>query len=554
MKDTRSRSGKLTANNPLYSRLPDDLADIRKNADKKTGYQQFQETELSDECPYKDIIMPEQKIIARMPDLGTECYHIAATETRIDRQSAGLTQNESVWKRIVHAFASPQQNQTDNNQTATAESGQERSGISRRNHQQFFHRLTGIGCAILLIGIAVLFFEREQHSSKESTATAGIETSLPFSAPGEAAHSIAGQFADNMLFSDLPLTGGTETGGLPATQSAFPVSANASPANHAGYTDTGSGIDSHRTAMSYPAGTSTLPGAATEGHSGLVASPFAGQPVASQPVGQIAGLSTENTIESAWNRPPSDSYSPWDVAHRQVEVDSHSVVPGNNFPGNNVSVPNVPVPNVPGNNVPVPVSSPITTAPVVVSASPTPPPAATLSPMIDMSMPVSPYEQQFAAPPAGHSCMPMHTQGVPHQGMPTQGMTPATSFADPFAQAQGVPHVAHHTPMHSTPMHSTPMPQSQATYHPAPHGVSAHGMPYSPGPSGTPYSNRPIVTAPPHPQYMPQEVMQSIQNPIGQANPNAMQQSHPANMPIPSGISVLPTEGSYYQQPLYRMH
>ena len=168
--------------------------------------------------------------------------------------------------------------------------------------------------------------------------------------------------------------------------------------------------------------------------------------------------------ENVWNRPAANEYSPWTVASRQPES-----------PSTGVAVPPSPVPTNP-------------TA------------AVAMSPMINMSMPVSPYEQQLLA---------------------QANSAPIRPPVDPFVQPNNyvVPGMI---AMHDRQENSQ--------------GVAAR----------YPQNVRQPVSTPVQTQYLPPSAVQGVHAPYNnQYNPNAV----PPNMPIPSGVSTLPQQGQggYYQ-------
>ena len=181
------------------------------------------------------------------------------------------------------------------------------------------------------------------------------------------------------------------------------------------------------------------------------------QPIPGQPMpGSVndAFSPVDNTAlvqsESVWDRSSSVSYSPWDASSRQPDapaVASHSVAQS---------------------------------APHVV-----------MTPMVDMSMQISPYEQQLLAQ-AQQQAQPV---SLPHHQI------------DPFVQAAG--HVV-------SGQAGTSIPEA----------VSTH-------------NSRRAVSPPLHPQYVPASAMHGVHP--GSVHPNVP--LVPSHSPIPSGTSTLPVQG-----------
>ena len=177
----------------------------------------------------------------------------------------------------------------------------------------------------------------------------------------------------------------------------------------------------------------------------------------------VAAKGQPDQVPSVWNRPSSDSYSPWHVAQNQPAGPSIEVASAEPPP----SPP--PAQMVPSNTV-------------------------AMAPMVNLSLPVSPYEQQWLA-----------------QSNPPPMQAPV----DPFMQ------VNNYTGPNTVPMQNQWANAQVAAAH----------------------QNGQRVPPPPYPQYGPPPAAQgmNIQNQQGQVPP--------PNMPIPSGISTLPAQGGGYYQP-----
>ena len=315
------------------------------------------------------------KIIARMPDLGSENF----------TQSIEKSKSPSFWENVGLSIASMIQGN--------------RSSFPHASRQRFFLRFAIFGGIILLCGVGILFLEGENQPTVPEIADI-IELVTPF---------IPDETPEN----------------APLALILFPEANSASARAE---------VTPHQ----------TVPAAPVEG---VVA-------VSSPPPAHLPGQT-----ESVWNRPAGDEYSPWNTAPRQ------------------------------------PASSPAT-------ADNSPPPApqsatVAMAPMIDMSMPISPYEQQLL----------------------TQANMSAHQPVDPFVQQNSyvVPGMI-------------PMQERQEN------------------PTGFATANsRQSVSPPYHPQYLPPGAVQSTHPQYGQYNPQAV----PPNMPISSGASTLPPQGhmDYYHQP-----
>ena len=167
--------------------------------------------------------------------------------------------------------------------------------------------------------------------------------------------------------------------------------------------------------------------------------------------------------KSVWDRPVADEYSPWGIVPRQPENQPTKVASAENL-----------------------------------LTMPPQKEAVALSPMIDMSMQISPYEQQLLA----------------------RANVSAQPPVDPFIQQNGyvVPGMI-------------PMRERQEN----PPGIVTA-------------NTRQAVVPPYNPQYVPPEVAQGMHPP--QYSQYNLQAVPPPNMPIPSGPSTLPQgQGVYYQQP-----
>ena len=167
--------------------------------------------------------------------------------------------------------------------------------------------------------------------------------------------------------------------------------------------------------------------------------------------------------DSVWNRTPSNPHSPWEHAPRQP-------------------------------------------------APPVPPAAVAMTPMIDMSMQISPHEQQLLA----------------------QSNPPVQPPFDPFLQtpAPTGPIVPGMVPTHARQDSAPPMMPMHTQQNNAPPGIA------------TSQGARQSVSPPLHPQYMPPSAVPNMHLPYTQQYP----QTAPPNMPIPSGVSTLSPQGAHYPQ------
>ena len=419
----------------------------------------------------------EGRIITRMPDLGSE-----PLTAGIPNQTGENAIACSYWTRLGQSLS------------AMIQGDSPQSARPQRSVQQLFHRLTAFGCVLLLCGLVVLFLERGNHTDDSSTAQ--IESD---EAKAGIAETLVAAKEDTIPFPPASFSMGQIGMSAESHQALAGSSAGHSSGSSSG---TSSG--------------SVIPGTTIESFGSLgEAQPGFPNTAQSQPAPPTAHSQVPEAVESAWNRPVADSYSPWDVAARQSEVAQ--------------PIPNGFVPPPMGESPPVA--------------------AVAMSPMIDMSMPVSPYEQQIIA----QSTVPSYANPM---------ATPSASqMPDPFAQQQGFqPHPASvgnvpipGAPMPGVPMPGVPMPNfgtqgvvptqwpsmpPQGQYNEMPHH-HLQGMP-----QGQHHVGRP-ASAPPQPQYMPPEAMQSMQNPHMQPQP---QQGVSPNMPIPSAASTLHQQGGYYPQ------
>ena len=350
----------------------------------------------------------EGRIIARMPDLGSDCFVKSIEKPR----------SPSFWANAVTKAIS--------SCSAMINGIMPNSKPESHDHytrQQFSFRVAAVSCVVVLFCIGIFYFERGEQATE-------ISDNITEAVPGKV------EFASNE-----PVVI-REPNGL------------ALPEWH------------HLTSQNVVATQDVT-----------VAEPpvSVGEPVQS---GSVSG-SVWNP-GSVWNRPAADSYSPSNTA----------LVRSERSEGNPIAVASAD-------------SSP--PFPVAPSASPAAPPVAqpatvTMTPMIDMSMPVSPHEQQFFA----------------YSGPPVGLHPPVQAPFDPFAQIsvpvapQGMMPMSHHT---SAPHHSG---------HPVPPPV--------------------------HPQYAP---LSAMHPPQGQHNPHMMmppQMPPPHSPPIPAGPSTLPVQGTPHPQ------
>lgn len=355
--------------------LPDNTAQV-----SESGFL-FHDWALPEKNPAEPHHFFDGKIIARMPDLASECF-ARGDEKSLSRFYWGkkMLSDSPVVQR--GAFPAP---------------------VARL---QLFHRITAFGCVVVLCGLMLMLFDQGDKSVKNTpdiTEIVAEGVKIPITDFGEIIVSTSvAQPEPTEKISDIPSSSVIPV--APAENFATVLVAAASP-----------------------------PDQVQSGH-----------------------------VQSVWNRPPGDSYSPWNVTQRQPEEPSTEVAslePSQTHPK----------------------------AQAVLSNT------VAMAPMVDLSMPVSPYEQQWLAqsnsPPvqvpvdpfmqlnnhAGSSMMPVQNQWVSEQAV----------AARPNDQRVPPP----------------PYPQS---FPPS----AAHGMP--------------------------------VQYPYNQIPPSSV--------PIPSGISTLPSQGGYYQQ------
>ena len=355
--------------------LPNDLPPSAENGFLFSDWE-LPEKSLSEAAPQFD-----GKIIARMPDLGSESF----------AQNTEKSKFPSFGESIGLSIASMIQGN--------------RSPSSLATRQRFLLRFISFGCIILLCGVGILFLEGENKP-------AGTE---------------------NVVFTKLISEREKQTVDTKEDSPLTPVLPSGSN------------------------GTLTIAEVSSK-------QTISDAPVESAAVTSPSGADSSGQARSAWNRPVADAYSPWNVAPRQSA------------------------------------NPPVTDAAAAENSPPSASPSVTvaMSPMIDMSMPISPYEQQLLA----------------------QANAPAQRPVAPFVQSSGyvVPGM---------------MPMQERQENPA--SVATANTRQSASPQ---YYN---------PQYLPPGAVQGMHPQYGQYNPQAV----PPNMPIPSGASTLPPQGQggYYQQP-----
>ena len=341
------------------------------------------------------------KIIARMPDLGEDCF-----AANIERSKSA-----SFWTKAFFWIPSAIQRKT----AAVA-------GSSQNARQQFFLRLTSFGCAVLFCGIVILFFERGRQT--ESTGIDTVETVV--------------EKTETPVVREPVVVVSETTPSVPVLQ---PEVANAPP----------------------------------DVALGAVPPPAAEPPAHS---------------DSIWNRPPGNSFSPWESspwesAPRPPEHSFGNTAAGNTTAGNTAAMGHPPVPHT-----------------------------VTMQPMTDMTAQVPPFEHQLVAQSHVPAGMPVHM--------------PMGPPVDPFAPAghqgigQGIGHVVHGM----APMQGQPQGQQNNM----PGIATSQGV------------RQQAVSPPVHPQYVSPSAVQGMHPPFSQQHP----QTVPPSMPIPSGVSTLPTQSSHY--------
>ena len=364
----------------------------------------FSDWDVPSEEQGVEIPQFDGKIIARMPDLGGDCFISTINRSK----------TPSFWAKAVCSLSSVIQKNPTQPFQGTQQQGtqQQCTQQPRGTQQQFFSRLTAIGCAVLLCGIVIIYIGNEDNTTETASNTAeAVQEEKAISLPNEPVI--------------VREASGTQSGFVPIFSAEIPSAS--------------SSVD-----------VAALP-------------PPVAPPVQS---------------DSPWDRPVADSYSPWDVAPRQP-VHSEGLFAVAHNP-----------------------SAPVTPATAVAATT------VAMSPMTNnMSMAVSPHEQQLFMPPS-HS--------------------PVQLPADPFIQSN--PHavsgnnvVSGMMPMHGR-QENTP-------------GIAASN------------GARPPATAPIHPQYVPHSVMQSMgMHPHHQQNQHPSHHPHgmmvPPNSPIPAGVSTLPVQGA----------
>jgi hypothetical protein len=333
----------------------------------------FDDWELSGEFATKETPLFDGKIIARMPDLGSESLCHDAEDSK----------SQSFWRNIGSSIASMIQ--------GTAY-------LPPVAGKHFLHRFTAIGCVVILCGIGILLLEREEQSNENTLDVSEMMSEIIKTPPREVASA-----------------GIAESAFVPVLQSE-PVAV-------------------------------VIPAAPVE-------------KVAAVPPPSVP---PPKPTESVWDRSVSDSYSPWNIAPRSPESLHDEVASG--------EIPSAPTP---------------------------PSETVAMVPMVDMSMPVSPYEQQWLA----------------------QANPPVNPPVDPFMQINN-------NAVHGmVPMHERQGNVPGTTY--------TQNYVQRPGP-------------PPHLQNVPPTAVQGVHTQYSQYAPPTVQ----PNVPIPSGASTLPVPGGYYphQQP-----
>ena len=353
---------------------PDDAAQVTEN-----GFH-FLDWTPSEKNSAENQHLFDGKIIARMPDLGSECSAKGDEKSR----------NRFHWGKIGSSISS---------------SIQGPAFPTSATRSQLFHRITAFGCVVIFCGLILLLREPGDKST-------------------ENAPDITEIVVENVK---IPIT---EFGGVGEVMVLAPAV--------------------------QPEPTTRIPD--------FTAPPAI--PVASAEnltMASVADTDQPNHVQSVWNRPTSDSYSPWHVTQRQPESPSAKVASLE-----------------PSQSSPQAQTIPSSTVAMV--------------PMVDLSMPVSPYEQQLLA-----------------QSNPP----PVQAPVDPFMQLNN------HT--------GSGMMPTQNQWANAPE-VAAR-------------PNDQRVPPPPYPQHL------SPLAPQGMPTQHPYDQVPPPNVPIPSGISTLPSQGGgYYQQ------
>ncbi|MDR0327721.1 MAG: hypothetical protein LBI05_05440 [Planctomycetaceae bacterium] len=317
--------------------LPENTAQTTENAFP------FQGWELPEESPTVDAPPFEGKIIARMPDLGTEIFGKKVKKSLFSR----------LWEKISSSRTS---------------AVQETVSPSPAVPSQFFYRFTAFGGIVLLCGVGFLLLERGEKSTEDTIdITQMVSESMP----------------------------------VPTTVFGNTAKVESAP--------TPDFLTVHET---------VLPVTPVEN-------------VAIVPPPADLPLQTE----SVWSRPASDSYSPWNSASRPPES------------------PNAEAATTPASPPPV-APSPQTVA---------------MTPMIDMSMAVSPYEQQWIA----QSDSPAPPPVTPFIQAPIQqGYAPSYMSPQNYAPRPGTPTYPQYPPPSAVPGQTAPYGQAIPMNTPIPSGPS----------------------------------------------------------------------------------
>jgi len=346
------------------------------------------------------------KIIARMPDLGGDCVVSTINQSK----------TPSFWVKAVCAVSSIVQGKL--------------TQVSRGTQPQFFSRLTAIGCAVLVCGIAIIYFNKGDNTTESAGSTAEavqkehvVTVASPPNAPVVVRES-----------------SGTQGGFMPIVSQGTPNNT------------------------------------------------FSVVEVAATPPPVAPPVHPPAQSNSPWDRPVADSYSPWDVAPRQpVHSEGSSFAVAS---ANNPSVPAAPATTVAmspmTNNMSMNMSMAVSPHEQQLFASPPQPPVQLpVDPFIQSNhhhvpgnivsgmMPMQGRQESTpgvaasngARPPA---TAPVHPQYVPHSVMQSMGMQPHN---------QHQPHNPHHPHGMMVPPNS-PIPAGVSTLpvQGAPHPQQHPGM------------------------------------------------------------------------------
>jgi len=378
------------------------------------------------ETPYAGNLF-DGKIIARMPDLGTE---FVAAENIFAKCTVSTNEQSTVslcTKKIGRTLSTFSTKIAANIKEKTARF----LPGTPNGRQQYFIRLTAIGCVVLLCGIAVVFIERGNQSENIAELTVADSGNVASSA----ANDPVVLFCETSSF--VPIF-------MPEMANVVEVSS----------------LDGNVAGNTVPPPAAEVP---TPG-------------------------------DSVWNRSVADSYSVWDTAARQARQPE--------------------------------------TAPADASTG-----AVPMTSMVDMSMPVSPFEQQLLA----QSNLPIQQQ--------------VQQPVDPFQQPGAV-----------QPMGHTALGTMPSQYEPPLYGQQQYVQPQYVQPQGQPQNHNPRPPTVPfvQPQYVPASAIEGMHPPFSQHNPQtAPMMSAPAvpapmasvpqamapppAAPIPSGVSTLPMHGAPMQ-------